>query len=66
MIFKVGDVMQLKSGGPNMTVTEIHPEHLGGDLVCSWIDSQGKDHVQAYPAAVLQTSHTGPLMLSRS
>ncbi len=31
--FKVGDVVQLKSGGPKMTVTA---EQAGGKLWCIW------------------------------
>jgi uncharacterized protein YodC (DUF2158 family) len=31
--YKPGDIVKLKSGGPNMTVTHIHAD---GDLVCQW------------------------------
>jgi uncharacterized protein YodC (DUF2158 family) len=43
---KVGDVVQLKSGGPRMTVTSQHPD---GDLRCEWF-SDGK----------LSTAHLHP------
>lgn len=33
--FKVGDVVQLKSGGPVMTITYID----GGKAVCEWFDN---------------------------
>lgn len=31
--FKEGDTVQLKSGGPKMTIKEIHE---GGSLTCQW------------------------------
>ncbi len=31
--FEIGDIVQLKSGGPKMTVKEISPE---GSYVCRW------------------------------
>lgn len=34
--FKVGDVVQLKSGGPNMTVAEIQQN---GNVWCQWFVS---------------------------
>ena len=33
-IFEAGDVVELKSGGPNMTVEGIN--ELTGDVVCCW------------------------------
>jgi uncharacterized protein YodC (DUF2158 family) len=34
MIFRVGELVKLKSDGPKMTV-----EHIGGDMVtCVWFD----------------------------
>ncbi len=35
MEFKIGDVVQLKSGGPRMSVDRIEP---GGIVHCSWFD----------------------------
>lgn len=34
MAFKIGDIVQLKSGGPKMTV--MSPEKEGGDVFCGW------------------------------
>src|SRR5262245_25952865 len=35
---QVGDVVQLKSGGPNMA---IHLKHGDGTLLCQWFDKNG-------------------------
>ncbi len=35
---KVGDVVQLKSGGPLMTVSDIEDE----DVYCNWFDKNDK------------------------
>jgi uncharacterized protein YodC (DUF2158 family) len=32
--FKTGDIVQLKSGGPKMTVSEV--SELTGDVHCQW------------------------------
>ncbi len=32
--FKVGDIVQLKSGGPKMTV--YNPDTLSGEVYCQW------------------------------
>jgi uncharacterized protein YodC (DUF2158 family) len=37
--FKVGDVVELKSGGPRMTVARINHN---GRLACEWFDSNKK------------------------
>jgi len=36
--FKTGDQVQLKSGGPVMTVKE----YDGGEVVCEWFDEHSK------------------------
>jgi uncharacterized protein YodC (DUF2158 family) len=42
--FKVGDVVQLKSGGPRMTVTNYGPSAMGGEMLvwCDWFDGTKK------------------------
>lgn len=37
--FKVGDVVQLKSGGPRMTITYVTER---GTFECSWFNDAGK------------------------
>jgi uncharacterized protein YodC (DUF2158 family) len=52
---KVGDIVQLKSGGPNMTVTGFNEEYA----VCAWFD--GNDNKNgAFPVNALQRSDDGP------
>lgn len=37
---KVGDVVQLKSGGPRMTVVEVKPE----GITCQWYSKEDEDY----------------------
>lgn len=39
MNFQPGDVVQLKSGGPLMTVSKIDSD---GDVYCTWFNYEGK------------------------
>lgn len=48
--FVVGDVVQLKSGGPPMVIVAIND----GTAVCAWHDSEGKPHTESYPLAALK------------
>jgi uncharacterized protein YodC (DUF2158 family) len=54
---KVGDVVQLKSGGPNMTVNEIGKPGMGGtgplSAWCSWFDSKGEEKKGTFPLTSL-------------
>lgn len=46
MAFKTGDAVQLRSGGPQMTV-----DHLLADLLlCSWVSPAGRMCRQTYSA----------------
>ena len=47
----IGDEVQLKSGGPRMTVTAIHE---GGDVSCSWFDDKGNRQGGSFPQAALR------------
>lgn len=44
MNFKAGDVVRLKSGGPDMTITSIATEDYmlesKGDVSCQWFDDK--------------------------
>jgi len=45
MSFKPGDVVQLKSGGPPMTVEQIGNDTLGIETVwCTWSEKVGNRH----------------------
>ena len=55
--FKIGDVVQLKSGGPPMTVKALD----GDDLICIWFD--GKRTLDGrFPAGALAKYDPGPLL----
>ncbi|TAK49887.1 MAG: DUF2158 domain-containing protein [Xanthobacteraceae bacterium] len=48
---KVGDIVQLKSGGPAMTVLKLED---AATLTCIWYASQGEDYrSRSFPRAVL-------------
>ena len=41
MTFKVGDIVQLKSGGPPMTVTQVNTNLVGfSEIECQWFFGQ--------------------------
>ena len=43
-VFKAGDVVEIKSGGPKMTVSHTYTSNLNGKLqvACIWFDQQKK------------------------
>ncbi|HVS38424.1 MAG TPA: DUF2158 domain-containing protein [Gemmataceae bacterium] len=46
---KIGDVVELKSGGPAMTVMDDASESYGrGFLECHWFDKEGKPQSKAF------------------
>jgi uncharacterized protein YodC (DUF2158 family) len=51
MSFKVGDVVKLKGGGPQMTITGTS---VGPDrptlFTCNWFDKDNREQSSAYPA----------------
>ena len=48
--FQIGDVVQLKSGGPTMTVVGEHQ----GDLLCRWFANESVPKDGSFPAAALK------------
>jgi uncharacterized protein YodC (DUF2158 family) len=51
--FKIGDLVQLKSGGPAMTVTEV-PDGLGDAVVwCKWF-ANNKTESDSFPTPALK------------
>ena len=50
--FKVGDVVTLKSGGPDMTVSQI--DDKGRSIVVTWFDNKNKPQHASYPPEVLK------------
>ncbi|QHS36123.1 DUF2158 domain-containing protein [Alcaligenes faecalis] len=49
--FNVGDVVQLKSGGPEMTVIDKSQE--GSNVKCMWFVTDNRARTQSIPAVAL-------------
>lgn len=49
--FKAGDIVQLKSGGPKMTVARL--EDNGANAVCGWFIGK-KEQLKTFPVAMLK------------
>jgi len=47
--FEVGDVCELTSGGPPMTVTFVNCD----EAVCAWFDNDDQEHRSNFPFACL-------------
>ena len=47
--FKVGDVVQLKSGGPKMTVNRVD----GDEISCEWFEGRQEPHGHVFKKEVL-------------
>jgi uncharacterized protein YodC (DUF2158 family) len=49
MIFKVGDVVRLKSGGAPMTVSKLFNSAEGREMAqCTWFDKKPREHRAAF------------------
>ncbi len=59
---KQGDVVQLKSGGPKMTVVTVN----GNDVRCSFFDGQGEMDEGTFPIACLMPAVDLPPPVSES
>jgi len=52
--FKKGEVVQLKSGGPKMSVY-FTKDNYGSPMVhCRWFDSDNKEHSSDFPPETLR------------
>ena len=54
-MFKAGDVVQLKSGGPLMTVGEVD----GESVHCRWFNGS-EEKASSFPAELLKPTDMGP------
>jgi uncharacterized protein YodC (DUF2158 family) len=64
-MFKIGDVVQLKGGGPVMTVTGLRKTLHGDDEVAvTWFDSDDKAQTAEYPPAALKVYEDETSVLS--
>ncbi len=59
MAFELGDVVQLKSGGPVMTVTALS-EGTKKMAQCTWF-SNNKESSGNYPVEALEEFEAGPM-----
>ena len=57
-MFKQGELVKLKSGGPVMTVEAIGDKSFGGGpgIICVWFEASGneKPHRETFPPFVLE------------
>lgn len=53
---KVGDIVTLKSGGPDMTIVEIGETYEGSSMQawCSWFKSSNEPETKHFPLAALR------------
>lgn len=54
--FQPGTVVQLKSGGPLMTVKQ---DRGDDQIVCEWFDSKQEPQARAFAAASLEVYNSG-------
>src|SRR5262249_35135465 len=73
MVFKVGDVVQLKSGGARMTVFKLFKSPEGREVgPCTWFDKKPREHRAAFvidaleEAAARTTKHEQPKLAGGS
>ena len=53
-----GDVVRLKSGGPNMTIQKIVPEF--GTVLCKWINEHREPRQERYTLEALEKVEPEP------
>lgn len=51
--FTIGDLVRLKSGGPDMTVTYVSTMAHGVFCAASWFDDSGKRNMHEFPSECL-------------
>ena len=65
MVFKVGDIVQLKSGGALMTVSELFKSPEDREMAqCTWCDKKQRQHraafrIDALKEAALRSQRAG-------
>lgn len=61
MSFKVGDVVVLKSGGPEMTVIDLNWNKQTGRIRCRWYSAKDEDYkVKVFREEALEFRGSGP------
>jgi uncharacterized protein YodC (DUF2158 family) len=63
MAFQIGDIVQLKSGGPHMTVTRSEDESIS----CTWFDKNQQRHDEGGfpPGALKAVSEPKPSSIAK-
>ncbi len=57
MAFKIGDVVRLKSGGAQMTVSKLFKSPEGREMVqCTWFDKKPREHRAAFAMDSLEVA----------
>ena len=57
--FSPGDVVQMKSGGPVMTVVSTD----GDQVECHWFDEKNKPQSSSFPAVILEKYEPGEMFI---
>ena len=66
MAFKVGDVVQLKSGGARMTVSKLFKSSEGCEMVqCTWFDKKPREHRAPFVIDSLEVAEEASLRTSQ-
>jgi uncharacterized protein YodC (DUF2158 family) len=52
--FQIGDVVQLKSGGPLMTVNEVGENYGVPTVFCAWFDSKENEKSSGFRPELLR------------
>ncbi|MGB8801159.1 MAG: DUF2158 domain-containing protein [Candidatus Acidiferrales bacterium] len=52
--FAAGDIVVLKSGGPNMTISRFETLNNSQHAVCTWFTTDGKKEVSTFSVAALK------------
>ena len=55
--FKTGDVVRLKSGGPNMTVVKYGDYSQERKVLCEWFDEKNKQDQRLFYDSELEIVH---------
>jgi uncharacterized protein YodC (DUF2158 family) len=64
-MFKIGDVVKLKSGGSEKTVTKVGERKGVPHVWCTWENAAGRDETGFYPAEAVELATKKPLTVNR-
>lgn len=64
-MFEIGDVVVLNSGSPDMTVTNTGERKGIPHVWCKWLNAQGKEESDIFPAAAVKRAPKKPPPVNR-